>query len=852
MRKSYLYLFQFMLIGAISLAPIFLSAQSILEAEDVFFSAGKIDTKHAGYTGTGFVDTDNAVGVYVEWFINLQAQAHDTLNFRYALGKNEHRYMEVYANEQLLDTIDFDDTGAFTTWVYKSVPAILDSGINRIKLLSINIDGAPNLDHLRIASDTLPLPYYPLTVTSSGNGTVSKSVAGDSAQAGMLVELTATANPGYTFSHWSGDLDSMINPVKLLMDQPYNIQANFLNSLPAFPGAQGFGKNTTGGRGGAIIEVTNLNDNGPGSLRSAINTPGTRTIVFRVSGTIYLNSNLTINHDNLTIAGQTAPGDGICLANYPLNFSANNIIVRYIRSRLGDVSVQETDAINCRNVENVIIDHCSFSWSVDEVASPYLNKNFTMQWCLLSESLYRSVHSKGDHGYGGIWGGDHVTFHHNLLAHHTSRNPRFNGSRFIAGVADHVDYRNNVVYNWGFNSAYGGEPSEIDGTKAQINMVNNYYRSGPATNSGSMRYRILEPSNNNFGFSDWYIDGNHVHGYPNATTDNWRYGVQDVTANEKMAMRVNQPFSFDIDSTHTPQVAFEHVLANVGCRLPNRDSVDLRVIEETCTGTATYGGAFTAGTPKGIIDSQADVGGWPTLNSTAAPLDSDHDGMPDDWEQNRGLDRMDPNDRNGDDDSDGYTNVEEYLNSLVDDFTYVVRPIDVTATKQGNADVKLNWTDIAEHEDGYILERSDNGNGFVPIDTLAANVTSFLDSNLPNAVYEYRLKTVNAADSSCYTEPVEVSITTGLDGFEQMAGVHVFPNPLESQLVVSVQLEQNSALRMELFNLQGQLVFHQLIEKQGAGTHQFKLEIPTNLASGLYLFQLTSIQGRYTQRLSKR
>ncbi|MCB0850932.1 MAG: hypothetical protein KDD63_01715, partial [Bacteroidetes bacterium] len=583
------------------------------------------------------------------------------------------------------------------------------------------------------------------------------------------------------------------NPYSLLIDQPYDIQANFVNSLPAFPGAQGFGKNVTGGRGGAVIEVTNLNDNGPGSFRSAVNTPGARTIVFRISGTIYLNSPITINHGDLTIAGQTAPGDGICIANYPLNFDANNVIVRYIRSRLGDVSMQETDAINCRYVENIIIDHCSFSWGVDEVASPYINKNFTMQWCIVSESFYSSIHSKGNHGYGGIWGGSYVSFHHNLLAHHTRRNPRFNGARFDGNWDEHVDYRNNVIYNWGFNSAYGGEPSDVDGSKANINIVNNYYKSGPATNNGSMKYRIVEPSQNSFGFSDWYIDGNYVYGYPAATADNWTYGVQDVTPAEKTGMRVNQPFSFDMDSTHAPEVAFEHVLANVGTVLPNRDPVDTRVVEEVCTGTTTYGGAYGAG--KGIIDSQTEVGGWPTLNSTNPSPDTDHDGMPDWWEQDHGLNLNDPDDRNGDDNSDGYTNLEEYLNALVDSFRYVVRPIDIEAVAQGAEDVMITWTDIDSNEDGYVLERSDNGGTFMPLDTLAANTTSYLDETLAAGLYSYRLISFNSSDSSCYTQPVEVEITTSIHD-QMLTGVSVYPNPFDSNVLVELQLDQTDDIRL--------------------------------------------------------
>ena len=214
-------------------------------------------------------------------------------------------------------------------------------------------------------------------------------------------------------------------------------------SVPAFPGAEGYGAMTRGGRGGKVILVTNLNDSGPGSLREACETEGPRIVVFRVSGTITLERALRISNPYITIAGQTAPGDGICLKRYPLLINASEVIIRYIRVRLGDETDDDADAISGRYNKNIIIDHVSASWSVDETVSIYYCENVTIQWCLISESMYDAGHVKGAHGYGGIWGSNRSTYHHNLLAHHSSRNPRF------ASGCGYNDYRNNVVYNWG-------------------------------------------------------------------------------------------------------------------------------------------------------------------------------------------------------------------------------------------------------------------------------------------------------------------------------------------------------------------------------------------------------------------
>lgn len=418
----------------------------------------------------------------------------------------------------------------------------------------------------------------------------------------------------------------------------------------AFPGAEGFGRFTSGGRGGKVIKVTNLNDSGAGSLREAIGTSGERTIVFTLSGTIALKSELVIKEGNLTIAGQTAPGDGICIRDYPVIVDADNVIIRFLRFRLGDVYKLQADAFSVMFHKNIIIDHCSFSWGIDEVATIRDNENSTVQWCIISESLAHSFHKKGDHGYGGIWGGMGASFHHNLLAHHSSRTPRFNGSRYHGKPEKElVDFRNNVIYNWGFNSAYGGEGGKY-------NIIANYYKYGPASRH---RNRIVEPWD---GSGKWFIADNFVYGFPDVTKDNWAGGVQGEFRDQ--VIRANAPYPTSPVTTQTAEDAYQLVLSSAGAFLPQRDAVDKRIVEEVKSGTASFGK-----NGDGIIDSQVEVGGWPELRTYNVPIDSDNDGMPDEWERNNNLNPADPSDQSEDSNGDGYTNLEDYLNFLADGFT---------------------------------------------------------------------------------------------------------------------------------------------------------------------------------------
>ena len=463
----------------------------------------------------------------------------------------------------------------------------------------------------------------------------------------------------------------------------------------AFPGAEGFGRYTTGGRGGNVYHVTSLADDGSeGTLRWALGKAGAKTIVFDVSGTIHLQSALNISIGNVTIAGQTAPGDGICVADYPVAIKANNVIVRYMRFRLGNNNVLVNgadgwDAFGGFDQQDWMIDHCSVSWSIDECLSVLGNKNTTVQWCLVAQSLVNSGHSKGAHGYGGNWGGSGASFHHNLIAHHGSRTPRL-GPRPTTQLDERMDMRNNVIYNFGGNGCYGGEGMKV-------NIVNNYYKPGPGTPTDKKGYRIVgigvrtnsyvetypdyAPALHLWG--KYYVAGNYNSKYSNVNNDNWTYGIINqvdanscdgtFTAETKDSIKLSEPIGFLLTTTHSAEDAYERVLDFAGACL-NRDSFDALMVSDARNGTATYTGE---GLSKGFVNSQDDNkpadaddswSAWPILNSKDAPKDTDGDGMPDEWELANALDATDPNDGKtiG---ADGYSNLENYLNSLVADIT---------------------------------------------------------------------------------------------------------------------------------------------------------------------------------------
>jgi len=420
----------------------------------------------------------------------------------------------------------------------------------------------------------------------------------------------------------------------------------------AFPGAEGFGRFTKGGRGGDVYHVTNLNDDGPGSLRHAIQSAtGPRTIVFDLSGTIELKKSLVVNKSFLTIAGQTAPGDGICLKDWTFEIKkASHIIVRYLRVRLGDQHKPQgdPDAITTNDVDHVIFDHITSTWGIDSNHDLRRGSNFTLQWSIYAEALNRSIHTKGTHAmlssFRDLTG--NISIHHNLFASSRDRHPTLaSGAKTRPGVI--VDYRNNVVYNLSGATNLGD---------AHINFIDNFYRPGPNTpkDNHPLATKIGTPDQlkaflrgNLFERNDAFTKDNYL----SITFDRWKSRGYLPTSLERI--RVDREFDVDgaLPRTQSAGDAFESVLSNAGASL-HRDAADERLVKGVRERTGR------------LIDSQDQVGGWPVLKSEKRPLDTDGDGMPDDWERSHGLNPNDPSDRNGDFNGDGYTNLEKYLNSL--------------------------------------------------------------------------------------------------------------------------------------------------------------------------------------------
>ncbi|MGG9971960.1 T9SS type A sorting domain-containing protein [Ferruginibacter sp. SUN002] len=650
----------------------------------------------------------------------------------------------------------------------------------------------------------------------------------------------------------------------------------------AFPGAEGYGKYSTGGRGGKVVAVTTLQDSVVGSLRWALdqyvdtiyvykdaanpNYPITvyqpLTVVFKVSGLINLKSDLKVKRDNLTIAGQTAPCDGICITGHSMLINGatggqlfywgprrKNVIIRHLRFRPGiprDVNGNPTTSyvtygLDVENYENVIIDHCSISWANEECLAIYDNKNTTVQWCIVSEGLYNAYHAKGIRGYGGVWGGQYASYHHNLLAHQNSRVPRFNGSRAHDTIAL-VDYRNNVNYNWLTTSGtYGGEV-EIPGGLSRINIMNNYLKPGPATPSNQKLMRPDYPGSS-VAVSRYHLEGNYIDGNAARTANNWlAFDSVNIPVASRDSASCDTIFTIAAPITmETAQQAYASILASCGAIYPKRDAVDARIITEVTNKTSSGTGSSNK---AGIIDDPAVVGGWPAYAQCTVTLtDNDNDGMPDDWELANSLNPNDETDRNNVDAGTGYTMLEVYLNRLAAGLeTTPVKLISFNAVSD-DKNVLLNWNIANElNNKGWNIERAliNNNNwqsvGFVNSDN--ASKYSFTDNTVTNGIYQYRLKQIDLDGKFSYSNTIIVKI--GLD--TKTISLEAFPNPANSFTTIRYTIPAKATVKLNIYNAQGQLVSSVVNEKADKGVYQRSVNT-SYLAAGKYLLKL-SVDGK--------
>lgn len=537
------------------------------------------------------------------------------------------------------------------------------------------------------------------------------------------------------------------------------------DKILAFPGAEGGGRFTSGGRGCEVYIVDTLEDYIPdeeepikGSFRDAVSQDN-RTIVFNVSGVIKLKDRLLItDRKNLTIAGQTAPGDGITLYGFETNISrSENIIIRYVRFRPGAENVfkgDSMDAIWGRSMKNVMVDHISTSWSTDETMSLYRAENMTVQWSVIEESLAMSGHTKGRHGYGAIWGGVNTTYHHNLIANHTSRNPRMGGGTPEADDNDHIarfDMRNNVLYNWGYNTIYGGG-------RAEANYINNYVKAGPGTRD-EVKDRLIDCGEKNKpGF--FYVNGNYMEGNEEISADNSK-GIYISEDSKPFTTISDTEFEMegtksDSLNTQTPKEAYKEVLEKAGAVYPKRDALDARIINEVKTGTGRF-----ANTDK-------EVGGLPYLESEkrADDFDKDKDGIADEWELANGLDPTNPEDsKELAKDNSGYTNLENYLNSLVD-MEHIAENPQIEMTSPSNNEIveagkAVTISAKAESKNG--IEKVDFYNGADLIGTATEEPFEITVDDLKDGSYFISAKATDKNGNQTQASAVALHINTKTD-----------------------------------------------------------------------------------------
>lgn len=672
----------------------------------------------------------------------------------------------------------------------------------------------------------------------------------------------------------------------------------------AFPGAEGFGRYATGGRGGVVYYVTSLDDCPDsdlkeGTLRWALKTGvenAPRTILFKVGGTIHLTSQLKFSGDNVSILGQSAPGGGICIADkkFMLN-GAQNVIVRYLRFRCGD-NYNES-SFGCENSKNIIIDHCSFSWSAEENITMYDGDNLTMQWCISSEPLYYSINTKGARAYGAQWGGELSSYHHNVFAHCAARVPQIYGVSNSSSDPDshdfHVDQEmyNNVVYNaFGSEATYNGRVQAPNVTDAyvKVNMANNYYKPGPATkakNNNRVFLTIYNEDNDSktepwTAISKWYVTGNkyELNEYAtssNATLDALTAANNDNWTDAKNSAKTGINFKVALDRNLSiggtgavsdyvmaaPSVnsgivvssaddAYVNVLKNAGAQWPCMDEVDARVLAEAAGLQEPQFVGSTVPSYIGIIDSQSDLkpadaddtwSAWPDLAAfpdETVPADTDGDGMPDAWEDANSLDKNNAADGAAIA-ANGYSNLENYLNSIIEG---VKAPSNLVAKRSSEGtDVIISWADNSDSETGFRLDRADITAGtdttFVTVAETAADVTEYTDATAESgSKYIYRLRaTTSTGTTNAVRTVLYAKDNSGVSEIRSVEGLTVAPNPVKSVLCI----KSGEALKtIVVVDMDGKAV----LDVDAAGNSALDINAAV-LSNGMYIVKVIAESG---------
>ena len=656
-------------------------------------------------------------------------------------------------------------------------------------------------EHVDADAGSVKLKWYKATTAATHNlylGTDSTLVANAGSSSvcfkGNQTDTTYTVSNVYNIDKYYWRVDEKTSDGTITKGNTWYFRSRKL----AFPDAEGYGRYAIGGRGGKVVEVTNLNDDGPGSLREAVTKNiGPRTIVFTVSGIITLKSRLATNNSYITVAGQTAPGKGICIRQAPFGLSGgNDAIIQNVRVRLG--SGTTFDGMGMAGANYGIFDHCSISWTIDEAFSSRNAKNITLQRTLISEALNIAGHQNypagTKHGYAATIGGDAGSFHHNLLAHCEGRNWSMGGGLDGNGYyAGRLDIFNNVVYNWGGRANDGGA--------YQVNFVNNYYKRGPANGTSTIMKAQLEGTGK--GSQSYFYSGNILQNNNGSTvcdgTDNSCSRTTDVSGGQVVdwTVFVNSPFFPSYASIHTANDAYKSVLSDVGCTQPVFDDHDKRIIKETLAGSYTYTGSISG--VKGLPDTDQDVGGWEDYpnESRAANFDTDHDGLPDWWEKLKGTNPNsaigDFSDSNADTDHDGYTNLEEYLQ-------WLMLPHYETSMSN-NLDI-----DLGQYASGYTsspaftVSAATNCSVSILSGTKTARVIS-TQKGLSKFSF-----TVSDAAGSSMTRTINVNITDNNTALQNvnLTQFRVYPSPASDKIYLAGLSDKTTEKTIYITNTTGQ------------------------------------------------